>query len=345
MLPTSPRPHEPRAESLSTLSGGPRLSRRRALTLLAALVLSAPAAQARHFAFHDFGPSPKLTPPDRIQAVAALLIDAKTGQVLYARNPSQRLLPASTTKLMTALIVRERLGGLVGNVRISPDDHAEPSNIPVVAGEVISVSDLFHALLIESANDSARALGRSVSPDHTMEGFVDMMNEKAMAMGLLNTHFHNPNGLPAPAGTHYTCCADLMKIFQAVLRYPELRQICSTLDYSIRTQSGFHHFHNHNHLLAYYNGMGAAKTGWTVASRHTYAASVRRGGRELLLTLLDSPDKWTDAMILFNWGFAQSETPSDNSAASIEDSSSTGSAFSAAPSGLPPAPAGRADGR
>jgi len=340
-----PRRHEPIAGNPASAGA---ITRRRALFLLGSLLLTTQLADARHhFLFHDYGPAPSLTPPDRIQAVAALLIDAQTGQVLYARNPDKRLLPASTTKLMTALIVREHLGarGLSGSVQVEEQDRAEPSNIPVVPGETISVNNLFHALLIESANDSARTLGRSVSPDDTVDGFVDMMNEKALAMGLLNTHFHNPNGLPAPAGTHYTSCADLMKIFQAVLRYPELRQICSTLDYSFTSRSGFHHFHNHNRLLAYYPGMGAAKTGWTVASRHTYAASCHRNGRELLLTLLDSNDKWSDAMILFNWAFAQSSTSTDVPTATdvpaVPDDDATGTSVSS----LPPAPAGRADGR
>ena len=332
-----PRHHELVA---GTPSPAGAITRRRALLLLGSLLLlTAPDAAAHHFLFHDYGPAPSLTPPDRIQAVAALLIDAQTGEVLYARNPKMRLLPASTTKLMTALIVRERLGGLVGNVRITEEDRAEPSNVPLIPGEVVSVKELFHALLIESANDSARALGRSVAPDGTVDGFVDMMNEKALAMGLLNTHFHNPNGLPAPAGTHYTCCADLMKIFQAVLRYPELRQICSTKEYLLRTPYKTELLRNHNRLLGYYPGMGAAKTGWTVASRHTYACSVRRGNRELLLTLLDSPDKWSDAMILFNWGFAQSSSSNDVPTASDDDA--TGSSVSS----LPPAPAGRADGQ
>jgi D-alanyl-D-alanine carboxypeptidase (penicillin-binding protein 5/6) len=344
MLLPPPRRHEPHAGT--PFAPGP-VSRRRALLLLGALLLSAPSAQARHFLFHDYGPAPTLTPPDRIQAVAALLIDAQTGQILYARNPNMHLLPASTTKLMTALIVRERLGnrGLTGSVRVEEQDRAEPSNIPIVPGETISVFNLFHALLIESANDSARTLGRWVSPNDTVDGFVDMMNEKALAMGLLNTHFHNPNGLPAPAGTHYTSCADLMKIFQAVLRYPDLRQILSTLDFYFRSASGFHHLHNHNRLLAYYPGMGPAKTGWTVASKHTYAASCKRGGRELLLTLLDSQDKWSDAVILFNWGFAQSSTPGENASADVE--STGGPSLSSVPEvpSLPPAPAGRADGR
>jgi D-alanyl-D-alanine carboxypeptidase (penicillin-binding protein 5/6) len=334
-----PAPRHPDFLAGQPLTGG-AITRRRALVLLAALIVSASPANARHFLFRDYGPGPRLTPPDAIRAVAALLIDAQTGEVLYARNPNEHLLPASTTKLMTALIVRERLGGLVGSVRIAEEDRAEPSNIPVVPGEVISVNDLFHALLIESANDSARALGRAVSNTGTVEGFVDMMNQKAQLMGLENTHFHNPNGLPAPRGTHYTCCADLMKIFQAVLRYPELRAICSTRAYEIRTQSGYHFFRNHNLLLGRYPGMGAGKTGWTVASRHTYAASVRRGGRELLLTLLDSPDKWADAEILFNWGFAQTST-----APEVPTGGDDEGAPQVSPSSLPPAPAGRADGR
>jgi D-alanyl-D-alanine carboxypeptidase len=262
-------------------------------------------AHAKDFFFRDYGSHPKLTPPDAIAARAALLMDAQTGEILYQRNPDERLLPASTTKLMTALIVYEKTG-MRGSVTIIPDDtHVEPSSIPLIPGETVSVNKLFHALLIESANDAARALGRSVSDDGTTEGFVRMMNERALAMGLFNTHFYNPNGLPAPRGTHFTSCADLMRIFRAVLAYPDLRTILSTREYWLTTAARTQLLRNHNRLLGVYPGMGPAKTGWTVASRHTYAASVTRGGHELLLTLLDSPNKWLDAEILFNWGFAQ----------------------------------------
>jgi len=255
------------------------------------------------FHFRDYLNKPKITPPEAIQAVAAKMVDAKTGQVLFERNPDQHLLPASTTKLMTALIVYEKLHGMNGSVTIVDDDRAEPSNIPVIPGETISVNTLFHALLIESANDSARALGRAVAG--STPAFIQMMNQRALALGCFNTHFNNPNGLPAPTGTHYTSCADLMVIFQHVLKYPELRKIMSTKEYTIRTQSGVHNLRNHNRLLGYYPGMGPAKTGWTVASRHTYACSVTLGGREILLTLLDSPNKWADAQILYNWAFSQ----------------------------------------
>jgi len=258
------------------------------------------------FHFQDYGPHPRLTPPDAIEARGALLMDAQTGEALYARNPDERLLPASTTKLMTALIVYEKLGGFRGSVTIEESDRAEPSNIPVVPGETISVNTLFHALLIESANDSARALGRYVAGSN--EAFVQMMNERALAMGCFNTHFDNPNGLPAPAGTHFTSCADLMRIFRAVIKYPELARILSTKEYTIETASGVHTLRNHNRLLGYYPGMGPAKTGWTEAARHTYACAVTQNGHTILLTLLDSPNKWKDAQILFNWGFAQIES-------------------------------------
>src|SRR5476651_332823 len=196
------------------------------------------------FHFKDYGPHPRLTPPDAILARGALLIDAKTGEVLYARNPDERLLPASTTKLMTALIVYEKLH-LNGYVTITDDDtKVEPSSVPLIPGETVSVDKLFHALLIESANDSARALGRAVAGSN--EAFVGMMNQRAIAMGCFNTHFNNPNGLPAPAGTHFTSCADLMRIFRAVIAYPELAKIMSTKEYTIATASGVHTLRNHN---------------------------------------------------------------------------------------------------
>jgi D-alanyl-D-alanine carboxypeptidase len=296
MLTYAPRPlHNPTPISVLLL-----------LTIWLGLLCWAGPVSAQ-FHFRDYEPHPRLTPPDAILSRSALLVDGQTGEVLYARNPDERLLPASTTKLMTALIVYEKNNrSFNGRVTIEEGDRAEPSNIPVVPGETISVFTLFHALLIESANDSARALGRYVAGSN--EAFVEMMNERALAMGLFNTHFDNPNGLPAPAGTHYTSCADLMQIFRAVIKYPELARILSTKEYTIYTASGMHTLRNHNRLLGYYPGMGPAKTGWTEAARHTYACAVTQNGRTLLLTLLDSPDKWRDAQILFNWGFAQVES-------------------------------------
>ena len=284
----------------------PRLGRPLLLILAVLLgLLGSTVGAQTTFAYHDYNSRPHApnSNPDEIKAVAALLVDAHTGKVLYARNADEHLLPASTTKLMTALIVYEKIG-LRGSVTITDDDtHVEPSSIPLIPGETVSVNNLFHALLIESANDSALALGRYVAG--STAAFVQMMNERALAMGCFNTHFYNPNGLPAPTGTHYTSCSDLMRIFRAVLAHPELREICRTKEFRLVTAAKTQILHNHNRLLGYYPGMDAAKTGWTVASRHTYAASVIRGKQELLLTLLDSPNKWADAQILFNYGLSE----------------------------------------
>jgi serine-type D-Ala-D-Ala carboxypeptidase (penicillin-binding protein 5/6) len=240
-----------------------------------------------------------------VRAKSALLIDAKTGEILYARNKEQHLAPASTVKLLTALLVYENKG-LGGSITVVPSDQAEPSNVPLVPGETVAVRDLAYSLLLGSDNDSARALGRYVGGD--LDDFISMMNARAIRLGCRNSCFKSPNGLPTPG--QYTTAEDLMKIFQAFVNIPELRRIASTKSYYLKTAARSQTLKNHNKLLGVYPGMGPAKTGWTYASRHTYAASVTQNGHELFLTILDSPNKWSDATALFNYGFAHL-TPSE----------------------------------
>jgi len=238
--------------------------------------------------------------PEAVVAKSALLVDAQTGQVLFQRAPDTPYLPASTTKLMTALLVWEQTG-LRGTLQVAPEDTlVEPSHIPLRPGEVVSVRDLTSALLIGSDNDSAMALGRSCSGD--LDKFIARMNARARELGCTHTLFCNPNGLPG--GRQYTSANDLLKIFRAVLAVPELRRICSTRMFLLKTEVGTQRLKNHNRLLGVYPGMGPAKTGWTMASRHTYAASATRSGRELYLIILNSANKWNDARILFDYGFA-----------------------------------------
>jgi len=236
----------------------------------------------------------------RVQAEAALLLDAATGEILYARRPNAQHPPASTVKLLTALIVWEATG-LKGEVKVDlSDTRVEPSHVPLRAGETVPVRDLVTALLVGSANDTAMALGRHVAGSH--EAFMRLMNQRARELGCRDSIFKNPNGLPAPG--QYTTCRDMMVIFQHVLAVPELRRICALPAYTLNTAAGTRRVRNHNKLLGVYPGMGPAKTGWTVASRHTYAASASRGGRDLLLVLLKSPNKWNDARAIFDYGFS-----------------------------------------
>ncbi|MEM6601527.1 MAG: LysM peptidoglycan-binding domain-containing protein [Verrucomicrobiota bacterium] len=235
-----------------------------------------------------------------LNAKAVLLTDVRTGSVLYSRRADVPYPPASTVKLMTALLVWERTR-LMGEIRVvRSDTRVEPSHVPLRVGEVVSVYDMTRTLLVGSDNDSAMALGRHVSGSN--EAFLTLMNRRALSLGCQNTVFKTPNGLPASG--QVTTCSDMMKIFNAVMQVPELRKMCTTKGFTLRTAVGAQWVKNHNKLLGNYLGMGPAKTGWTYASRHTYAASVTRGGRELRLTLLNSSNKWTDAKLLFDYGFA-----------------------------------------
>jgi serine-type D-Ala-D-Ala carboxypeptidase (penicillin-binding protein 5/6) len=251
-------------------------------------------------------PAGAATPPDapalpKVQATGALLVDAANGKVLFSRNPNEPLPPASTVKLLTALLVYERTQ-LKGEVVVQrADTLVVPSRIPLRDGETVPVKTLVQSLLIGSDNDSALALARHTGG--SVEKFVTLMNARARELGCTGSLFKNPNGLPVPG--QVTTASDLLKIFQAAMAVPDLRKICSTHALTIRTAVGLQTLKNHNKLLGVYPGMGPAKTGWTFRSKHTFAASATRDGHELNLILLHSTDKWADARTLFDFGFEQ----------------------------------------
>jgi D-alanyl-D-alanine carboxypeptidase len=246
----------------------------------------------------------------KINASSALLVDAATGQVLFSKNPATPYAPASTTKLLTGLLVCEHTH-LEGNVVVTkPDTMVQPSSIPLKVGETVSVRTLTQSLLIGSDNDSAMALARFTSG--SAPAFVAVMNTRARELGCTGSVFKTPNGLPAP--NQVTTAQDLLKIFQAAMAIPELRQICQTPSLTLTTAVGKQVLKNHNKLLGVYPGMGPAKTGWTKASEHTYAASATRDGRELQLILLHSVNKWDDAKLLFDYGFQTMRNGKGNAA-------------------------------
>jgi D-alanyl-D-alanine carboxypeptidase len=196
---------------------------------------------------------------EELLAKSALLMDPLTGQVLYARNIDDTFPPASTVKLMTALIVYEKTGGK-GTVTIDPQDtRVEPSTVPLRPGETVPISELLRSIIIGSDNDSAMALARSTSG--SVDRFVAEMNAQAGKLGMLRTHFANPHGLPGQP--QKTTAHDLMVLFNSFLTKPELRQIAQTQLYNLKTAIGLQHMRNHNKLLGVYPGMGPAKTGWT----------------------------------------------------------------------------------
>lgn len=253
-----------------------------------------------------------------VKAKSCLLVDAGTGNVLFARKPYARHPPASTVKLMTALLVYQRTGLQGEDEVVSADTKVEPSHVPLRVGETVSVREMTRTLLVGSDNDSALFLGRQASG--SWPEFVDLMNSYARQLGCTDTVFKNPNGLPAEG--QYSTCFDLMKIFNETLRIPELRKMLTMKGFTLKTAVGSQWVKNHNKLLGKYEGMGPAKTGWTIASRHTYAASVERDGRELRLIILNSPNKWDDARLLFDYGFSlptESGNQTSNVASSAND--------------------------
>ena len=240
-----------------------------------------------------------------ISASSAYLINERTNEVLFSKNIRTPHLPASTTKLLTALIAYENLKNKNKEIVILPTDtKVQPSSVPLLIGEKVYTSELLKSILIGSDNDSAMALSRHIGG--STKNFLVLMNSRCKELGCKNSNFINPHGLPASG--QYTTAYDLMLIFRAVLSYPELRKITATRSFELRTKVGKQIVKNHNRLLFSYKGMGSAKTGWTVKSRHTYAASVIRDNTELLLVLLNSPNKWNDAKVLFDYGFSSSKT-------------------------------------
>lgn len=240
---------------------------------------------------------------DVVHSRAAVVMDASTGQLLYAKNPDLRCPPASTTKLMTAILAVEHLS-LNKVVRVSK--HAAqvpPHKAGFKAGEQVTVEELLFAALLGSANDAAVALAEAVAGSE--ESFTNLMNRKAFQIGAYDTHFINPHGLPG-AGQYITA-SDLSRIMQYALRYPKLTQIINTRVAEISTERGRSIFlRNTNRLLWSEEGLIGGKTGYTRKARHCFVCVAEREDDTVVVALLGSPsrdDLWRESGLLLGKGF------------------------------------------
>ena len=162
-----------------------------------------------------------------IAAASAIVIEPNTGMVMYEKDPDRRMLVASTTKIMTALVVLERCALDETVVPTAEHDAVEGSSMELVPGESYTVEELLYGLLLASGNDAAAALA-----DHcggSMAGFAALMNEKAASLGLENTHYENAHGLDAPE--HYSTARDLALLTAAAMKNPVFAKIFGTLEY------------------------------------------------------------------------------------------------------------------
>ena len=238
--------------------------------------------------------------PIRAQAVSAekaILLDAISGRVLYEKNADAQSLIASTTKIMTALVVCEQCN-VLDRMRIPKEAVGiEGSSMYLKEGEVLTLQELLYGLMLSSGNDAAVAL--AIYCGGTVEGFAELMNDKARILGMKNTHFENPNGLDSPG--HYSTARDLAVLAAYAMENPIFAKTVSTK--SIRV--GERYLTNHNKLLWRVEGADGVKTGFTKAAGRILVSSATRDDRRLIAVTLNAPGDWQDHTVLLNDGFAR----------------------------------------
>lgn len=241
---------------------------------------------------------------ERITAKAWALIEASSGRLILGENERQRRPMASTTKIMTALLVLE--GGEDLDTLITVDTQAagtEGSSIYLKAGERISLQDLLYGLMMKSGNDAAVAL--AIHMAGSVEAFAARMNARAAALGLGDTHFVNPNGLHDPE--HYTTAYDLCRLGAAAMERADFRELVSTQRYSTATGDRVRTFTTKNKVLTQVEGGCGVKTGYTKKAGRCLCFAARRAGMLLIGAVLNAPDMWNDAKKILDQGFAAYE--------------------------------------
>jgi D-alanyl-D-alanine carboxypeptidase len=233
---------------------------------------------------------------------AALVMDNNTGRIMYCKNPDLRLPPASTTKLMTAILVLEK-AELSKVVRISKRAvRVRPVKIGFQEGDKLKVEDLLYAALLKSANDAAVALAETVAG--TEKHFVELMNKKAYFLGLKNTKFINATGLPGPG--QYTTAADLSKLMSYALNYPKIREIMETPEAKIHTVEGKVFFLRTTNRLLESHEKVIGKTGFTNRAKHCFVGALKKGTKNIIFAILGSENRknlWLEAKRLSISGY------------------------------------------
>ncbi|HTQ09843.1 MAG TPA: D-alanyl-D-alanine carboxypeptidase family protein [Fimbriimonadaceae bacterium] len=260
---------------------------------LVALALSAAAPAQTKIA---------LTEP-KVSAASAIAIDAESGKILWQKNADASRFPASTTKIMTAMLLIENC--TADEVIVAPPDIEKvgESSMHLKPGERITAADMLYALMLRSANDGCVAVADHIAG--SVPKFVEMMNAKAKALGCTNTHFDNPNGLNDPK--HTTTAHDLALIARAAMRYPIFEQVVRTTKHVIKRDPKISRddlMFNHDKLLMKDPSADGIKTGWTIPAGRCFVGSATRDGYRVITVVLKSQDWQKDDQILLNWAFA-----------------------------------------
>jgi len=238
--------------------------------------------------------------PD-IEGKAYILIDGKTGQVLYGKEIDEKLPPASTTKILTTIIALEK-GNLQDTVTISKNvPLVEGTKVYLREGEKIQLEKLLHAAMVHSANDAALAIAEHIGG--SQEGFAQMMNEKAKEIGAKNSNFVNPHGLTAEG--HLTTAYDLALIGKYAMQNPKFRELAEEKVYDWQGEEWQTRLINKNKFLWRMQESTGIKPGFTSEARYTLVASAKKDNQELIAVILGSSDAriWDDAKALLEYGF------------------------------------------
>ncbi len=234
---------------------------------------------------------------EAVSAKKAYVLDAVSGRVLYEKNAADQSLIASTTKIMTALVVCEQCN-VLDRMKIPKEAVGiEGSSMYLQEGEVLTIQELLYGLMLRSGNDAAVAL--AIYCGGTVEGFAEMMNDKARNLGLTGTHFENPNGLDSPG--HYSTARDLAVLAGYAMENPIFSKTVSTKSLKV----GQRYLTNHNKLLWRVEGADGVKTGYTKAAGRILVSSALRNGRRIVAVTIDDPDDWQDHTVLLEQGFAR----------------------------------------
>ncbi len=246
-----------------------------------------------------------------VEAKAAVLMDVASGKVLYSVNENEKLYPASITKIMPLLLVVEA----IDSRKISLEDMVVTSaaaaskggsQIWLKEGEQMSVDELLRATAISSANDACSALGEYLAGSE--EGFVNLMNQRASELGMVNTNFVNCTGLDDDTTEHLTTANDVALMSRELLSHELIRTYSTVWMDSLR--DGATQLVNTNRLVRFYSGTTGLKTGTTTKAGYCLAASAERDGLHLVAVILgaeNSTQRFEDAKTMLNWGFTNFE--------------------------------------
>lgn len=247
-----------------------------------------------------------LTPNAR----SAILMDADSGTVMFEKNPDEKLPPASITKIMTMLLIMEALdqGKLKMDEKVNTSEYAASmggSQIFLEIGEEMTVQDMLKGIAMASGNDASVAMAEKIGGSE--EGFVQMMNEKAKQLGMKNTRFVNPNGLPADH--HYTTARDIAAMSRELLKHEEITKFTSQYQDYLRkdTEKPFW-LVNTNKLVRFYPGADGLKTGYTSEAKFCLSATAKRENFRIITVVLGEPDTKTrnaEVSKLFDFAFSQ----------------------------------------